>query len=131
MTKQQQEELSKLELAYLDEVRANNPEGQLRQMEVIFFWVKKQVTEARALIIAQMPYDPNRVVALDITAKQKGDFTFLQMAMLKAAFKKYPDKEMMVEVEKKMREWVDLQITAECNLLVKPQMKIVRDNEKK
>lgn len=128
MTKQQQEEFARLELAYLDEVQKDNAEGQLRQMEVIFYWLKKQITDARAVIIAQLTYDPKLEAPLTITDKQKGDFTFLQMAMLKVACRKFPDRPGMVEVEKKMREWIDLQITAGVNLLIKPKMKIISDN---
>jgi hypothetical protein len=133
MTKQQQEDFAKLELAYLDQVQQQNPDGQIRQMEVIFFWLKKQITAERMKIIINLPlingkpgYEGNP--SEEITAEQKGEFTFLQMAMIGVAYRAEPDKVGMREVELKMREWIDKQITASVNRLIKPKMKIVRDN---
>jgi hypothetical protein len=132
MTKQQKEEFAKLELAYLDQVRERNPDGQIRQMEVIFYWIKKQITEMRMKIILQLPLingkpsydgDPSE----EITSKQKGQFAFLQMAMIKAAYRPDPDIAAMIDVELRMREWIDKQITASANRLMKPKIKIVRD----
>jgi hypothetical protein len=133
MTKQQQEDFAKLELAYLDQVRGENPVGQLRQMEVIFYWIKKQITEARMAMILNLPlvngqpsYSGNP--SEEITEGQKGEFTFLQMGMIRAAYRPEPDKMMMVEIERKMREWIDKQITASVSRLIKPKLRIVRDN---
>lgn len=130
MTKTQNEDFAKLELAYLDRVREQNPDGQIRQMEVIFYWIKKQITEARMAIIIQLPlvngkpnYDGNP--SEEITDAQKGEFTFLQMAMIRAAYRPEPDQDLMVEVELKMREWIDKQVTASINRLLKPQMKVI------
>jgi hypothetical protein len=135
MTKQQNEDFAKLELAYLEQVRERNPDAQIRQMEVIFFWVKKQVTAARMIIIINLPlvngqpnYDGNP--SEELTDNQKGEFTFLQMAMVRAAYRLEPDRDLMIEIELKMREWIDKQITASVNRLIKPKMKIIRDNGK-
>jgi hypothetical protein len=134
MTKQQNEDFAKLEMAYLDKVRERNPDGQIRQMEVIFYWIRKQITEARMDVIIQLPlkngqpnYDGNP--SEEITDGQKGEFTFLQMAMIRAAYRPEPDRELMVEVELKMREWIDKQITTSCSRLLKPKIKIIRGNE--
>jgi hypothetical protein len=130
MTKKQNEDFAKLELAYLDKVRERNPDGQIRQMEVIFYWIRRQIAEARMAVIIQLPlkngqpnYDGNP--SEEITDGQKGEFTFLQMAMIMAAYRPEPDRELMVEVELKMREWIDKQITASINRLLKPQMKVI------
>ena len=55
MTKQQNKDFAKLELAYLDQVREQNADGQIRQMEVIFYWIKKQITQMRLKIILELP----------------------------------------------------------------------------
>ena len=132
MTKQQNEDFAKLELAYLDQVREQNADGQIRQMEVIFYWIKKQITQMRLKIILELPiingkhaYEGNP--AEDLTDSQKGEFTFLQMAMIKAAYRPEPDSAAMIDVELRMRDWIDKQITASVNRLIKPKMKIIRD----
>jgi hypothetical protein len=127
MTKQQNEDFAKLELAYLDQVRERDPDRQIHQMELIFYWLKKQINQARWELILNMQ-EFNGVREEEITDSQKGEFTFLQMAMIRAAYRLEPDRDMMVEVELKMREWIDKQITASVNRLIKPKMKIVRDN---
>jgi hypothetical protein len=135
MTKKQQEDFAKLELAYLDQVLEANPDGQIRQMEVIFFWLKKQIFEARLPIILNIPHkdgvpDYEGGPSPAITPDQKGQFTFLQMKMIRVACRTDPDRMGMRHVEKEMREWIDKQIAEAVNQLVKPKIKIIRDNGK-
>ena len=130
MTKKQQEDFAKLELAYLDQVQQQNPDGQIRQMEVIFFWLKKQIGDSIAPFILEEAESKLHMAKIfgEITAAQKGEFTFLQMAMIGAAYRAEPDKLAIREIELKMREWIDKQITAAVNGVIKPKMKIIRDN---
>jgi hypothetical protein len=132
MTKQQTEDFAKLELAYLDQVRERNPDGQIKQMEVIFFWLKKQINAARVNVLIAMPFSETVGIPgpVEITDSQKVEFALLQMGMIRAADRPEPDLALMIEIEMKMRDWIDAQITASVNRLIKPKMKIVRDNGK-
>jgi hypothetical protein len=118
MTKIQIVEFSKLELQYLEQVKLQNVEEQLRWMEVIFFWLKKQQQIARASVL-------NRPDSPEITPTQKGEFTYLQMDMVTAACRN--DTEKMIEVERMMRDWIDTQLSRSVNKDFKPKMKITRN----
>jgi hypothetical protein len=117
MTKDQIVEFSKLELQYLEQVQLQNSVEQLHWMELIFFWLKKQQQIARAAAINQ-PDSP------EITATQKGEFAYLQVAMVTAACRN--DTEKMVQVERMMRDWIDTQLSRAVNKDFKPEMKITR-----
>jgi hypothetical protein len=123
MTAKQIEEFHKLEMAYLDSVIAGDGGKQLEMMELIFFWLLKQMRVAQSfLIVLGSPYDVKELA--HVTEIQKQEFTFLQMAMIKAVGR--DDRESMVQIELKMREWVDIQITAAVNKIMKPEFKITR-----
>ena len=123
MTAKQIEEFQKLEMAYLDSVIAGDGDKQLEMMELIFFWLLKQMRVAQSfLIVLGNPYGDKELA--HVTEIQKQEFTFLQMAMIKAVGR--DDRETMVQIELKMREWVDIQITAAVNKIVKPEFKIIR-----
>jgi hypothetical protein len=131
MTELQIIEFSKLELAYLEGVRNEDPGEQLRIMELILFWIKKQLDVQRALIAVAFNADSEMILNYrlrDLTADQKAEFGFLQMAMIVAAGK--GDRELMVNVEIKMREWFDLQMEEAANKEFKPKMKIIKGNAK-
>jgi hypothetical protein len=117
-------EFSKLELTYLEAIRNEDPGQQLRIMELIFFWIKKQLDVQRALIAVAFNPDSEMILTRDLTADQKAEFGFLQMAMIVAAGK--GDRELMVNVEIKMREWFDLQMEEAANKEFKPKMKIIK-----
>ena len=123
MTAKQIEEFQKLEMAYLDSVIAGDGDKQLEMMELIFFWLLKQMRVAQSfLIVLGSPYAVKELA--HVTEIQKQEFTLLQMAMIKAVGR--DDRESMVQIELKMREWVDIQITAAVNKIMKPEFKITR-----
>jgi hypothetical protein len=130
MTPLQIEEFSKIELAYLKTVYGNDGSEQLRLMEVFFFWLKKQLDISRTAVALAMS-DAGKVASLSrkVTDAQKSEFTFLQMAMITAAGRK--DTAQMVDVEIKMRAWIDKQLTAAANEEFKPKMKIVGNGQTK
>jgi hypothetical protein len=123
MTKLQIEEFSKLELAYLESVSAQQPDEQLRHMELIFYWLKKQQHDEEVKVSIVVNVNKDLPAAREITTDQKGEFTFLQMQMIHAATR--VDRPRMVEVEIKMRQWIDKQITASVSRLIRPKMKVI------
>jgi hypothetical protein len=126
MTNLQIEEFQKLEMAYLESVKVEDAEKQIKMMELIFFWLRKQMRFACDGVILLANVD-HTAPARNVSEMQKQEFTFLQMAMIKAAGK--DDRERMVQVELKMREWIDLQIADALNKIIMPTIKIV-DNYK-
>lgn len=125
MTRKQQEEFAKLQLTFLEKVREGDGREQLELMEVIFHWMKKQMINARKSIVDVLPpMERESLMPVDIEPNLKGEFTFLQMAMIVAAGKN--DKAEMVEIELRMREWVDIQIQRAVNAAFKPKLKILR-----
>jgi hypothetical protein len=124
MTALQIREFQALEMAYLDSVRDNDGGKQIEMMELIFFWLRKQVRAAQSVVII---VTEDAAKPKDITEIQKQEFTFLQIAMIKAVGR--DDRDAMVQVELKMREWVDMQITAGVNLIIRPELKIIRKFE--
>jgi hypothetical protein len=124
MTALQIREFQALEMAYLDSVRDNDGGKQMEMMELIFFWLRKQVRAAQSVVII---VTEDAAKPQDITEIQKQEFTFLQIAMIKAVGQ--DDRDAMVQVELKMREWVDMQITAGVNRIIRPELKIIRKFE--
>jgi hypothetical protein len=128
MTKLQIEEFQKLEMAYLTKVRENDGEGQIKMMELIFFWFRKQMRAAQATLILMGDLESTPgPVPIDVSEIQKQEFAFLQMAMLK----KWGagDAEGAKWIELKMREWIDIQITEAVNKVVRPELKIIRNGK--
>jgi hypothetical protein len=126
MTSIQIEEFQKLEMAYLDSVVAEDATKQIQMMELIFFWLRKQMRGLQGrIIIAKDTFETARPV--EVSEMQKQEFTFLQIAMIKAVGK--DDREAMFQVELKMREWLDTQLTESVNAIIKPKMRIIRDDE--
>ena len=123
MTNIQIEEFQKLEMAYLDSVRQDDPSKQIQMMELIFFWLRKQMRFGRG----QLGLIVGEAEPVEVTEIQKQEFTFLQMAMIKAVGR--GDREAMVQVELKMREWIDILLSEAVSRLVKPEMKIIRKGE--
>jgi hypothetical protein len=126
MTSEQISEFQKLEMAYLDSVRNEDGDMQIKIMEVIFFWLHKQVRAAQSEFL-MMRYSDQGTELRGISEMQKQEFTFLQMAMIKAVGR--DDRTAMVEIELKMREWFDVQITAGVNMIFRPEIKIIRNFE--
>lgn len=128
MTKLQIEEFQKLEMAYLDKVREDDGEGQIKMMELIFFWLRKQMRAAQATLILMGDLESMPgPVPIDVNEIQKQEFTFLQMAMIK----KWGagDEEGARWIELKMREWIDIQINDAVNKVVRPELKIIRNGK--
>jgi hypothetical protein len=128
MTKLQIEEFSKLELAYLESVRAQQPDEQLRYMELIFYWLKKQQHNEEVKVSVAMNVNKELPAERGITTDQKSEFTFLQMQMIHAATRL--DRPRMVDVEVKMREWIDMQLSRAAGRQVKPKFRILKDIKK-
>lgn len=124
MTKIQVEEFQKLEMSFLDAVRDDDATAQITMMEVIFFWLKKQLRFAQMTIIVLNPTQKMESTQ-EVSVMQKQEFAFLQIAMIGAVMRN--DREGMVEVELKMREWIDLQLTNAVNKIIRPELKIVRN----
>jgi hypothetical protein len=126
MTKLQIEEFQKLEMAYLDSVRAEYAEKQIRMMDLIFFWLRKQMRAEQVTTMVLMgALAMPSPIDMEVSEIQKQEFTFLQMAMIKkwAA----ADSEGAQWIELKMREWIDIQLTAAVNKVMKPEIKIIRN----
>jgi hypothetical protein len=123
MTALQIQEFQKLEMAYLDSLHDNDGSRQIEVMELIFFWLRKQLRFAVSEIaVLSGTFDIEVVVVSEV---QKQEFTFLQMAMIKAVGR--DDRSAAVGVELKMREWFDKQITDAISRAIKPDLKIIRD----
>lgn len=126
MTNIQIEEFHKLEMAFLGSVQDGDSTNQIRLMELIFFWMRKQMRAVEGRIIIVMDTFEKASPA-EVSEIQKQEFTFLQMAMIKAVGR--GDREAMVQVELKMREWIDILLSEAVSRLVKPEMKIIRRGE--
>jgi hypothetical protein len=126
MTSIQIEEFRILEMAYLDSVVAKCGTEQIKLMELIFFWLRKQMRAARGNV-ATMINIPSHWEPAEVSEMQKQEFTFLQMAMIKAVGR--DDREAMVQVELKMREWIDIQLAESVSTIIKPKIKIIRGDE--
>lgn len=127
MTKIQIEEFQKLEMAYLDSVVANDGTKQMQMMELIFFWLRKQIRSAQMAVVVLNGTGASAPIN-DVTEIQKQEFTFLQMAMIKAVSR--DDRDTMVQVEVKMREWIDIQLANSVSAIIKPKIRIIRGDEK-
>lgn len=127
MTKLQIEEFQKLEMAYLDGVRSLDKDIQINMMEIIFFWLRKQMRAAQATLILMDQENIKIPAPIEVSEMQKQEFTFLQIAMIKRWVEN--DEEQTRWIELKMREWIDIQINDAVNKLIRPELKIIRDNK--
>ena len=125
MTKLQIEEFQKLEMAYLDAVRVQDQDKQIQQMELIFFWLRKQMRAAQSTLILMGDLGTSAPTVIEVSEIQKQEFTFLQIAMIKTWAQ--GDEERTRWIELKMREWIDIQITDAVNSVIRPQLKIIRN----
>jgi hypothetical protein len=124
MTKQQMVDFGKLEMAYLDSVRLERSESEQRQcLEVIFYWMGKILTDEgrRTAVLKGISFDADQRMIL--SDNLKAEFGFLQIAFV-SAWQQGNHTE-MVEVEIKMREWIDVQLNKAANKGFKPKMRII------
>ncbi len=54
MTKQQIKDLAILQQIYLSKVQADDKSEQIRIMELIFYWIRKQIGTAQAAALGQL-----------------------------------------------------------------------------
>lgn len=127
MTKLQVEEFQKLEMEYLNAVRSEDLERQVIMMELIFFWLRKQMRAAQATLILMDVENITAPAPIEVSESQQQEFTFLQIAMIKRWGE--GDEEQTRWIELKMREWIDIQISDAVNKLIRPELKIIRDNK--
>ena len=127
MTKLQIEEFQKLEMEYLNAVRSEDLERQVTMMELIFFWLRKQMRAAQATLILMDVKNITAPAPIEVSESQQQEFTFLQIAMIKRWGE--GDEEQTRWIELKMREWIDIQINDAVNKLIRPELKIIRDNK--
>lgn len=127
MTKLQIEEFQKLEMEYLNAVRSEDLERQVMMMELIFFWLRKQMRAAQATLILMDVENITAPAPIEVSESQQQEFTFLQIAMIKRWVE--GDEEQTRWIELKMREWIDIQINDAVNKLIRPELKIIRYNK--
>jgi hypothetical protein len=127
MTKRQMVDFGKLEMAYLDSVRLERSQSEQRQcLEVIFYWMGKILTDEgrRTAVLKGIAFDADQRMIL--SDNLKAEFGFLQIALV-SAWQQGNHTE-MVEVEIKMREWIDMQLNKAANKGFKPKMRIIPAN---
>jgi hypothetical protein len=132
MTNQQKKELAILQQTYLSKVQQDDKSEQLRIMELIFFWIRKQIFVAQIKAIAmEDPLAAAKWKNALLTQEQRADFGFLQIQMIGAWSER--NIEVGVQVEIEMRDWIDRQINAGVVHALSPyfQARIVRLNTKK
>ena len=127
MTKLQIEEFQKLEMEYLNAVRSEDLERQVMMMELIFFWLRKQMRAAQATLILMDVENITAPAPIEVSESQQQEFTFLQIAMINRWGE--GDEEQTRWIELKMREWIDIQINDAVNKLIRPELKIIRYNK--
>lgn len=120
-------DFGKLEMAYLDSVRLERSQSEQRQcLEVIFYWMGKILTDEgrRTAVLKGIAFDADQRMIL--SDNLKAEFGFLQIALV-SAWQQGNHTE-MVEVEIKMREWIDMQLNKAANKGFKPKMRIIPAN---
>lgn len=134
MTKKQIKDLYVLQQTYLTKVQQDDKSEQLRIMELIFYWVRKQIGTAQAAALGQL--NPKAAARLypapPLTQEQKAAFGFLQIQMVVAWSDR--DVERGCEVEIEMRNWVDRQIDAAVSHAIAGEIKVhtvIKGNFKK
>jgi hypothetical protein len=125
MTMKQIEEFSKLEMQYMSAVYNDDLNEQVKFMELIFFWLKKQLEDRYIMVTIGTLPRITQDEACKVTPGMKGEFTILQGEVIKVAFKK--DLEKMAELELLMRTWIDKQIEIMTNKIIRPEFKIFRN----
>lgn len=134
MTKQQIKELAILQQTYLSKVEQDDKSEQIRIMEMIFYWIRKQIGIAQAAALGQLnPIAAAKLYpAPTLMPEQKAAFGFLQIRMI-AAWKD-KDIEWGCEVEIEMRKWIDRQIDAAVAQVIGGEIKVstvIKGNFKK
>lgn len=134
MTRHQIEDLAFLQQTYLSAVQADDKSEQIRVMELIFYWSRKQIGAAQAAALEQLnPIAAAKLYpAPKLMPEQKAAFGFLQIQMI-AAWKD-KDIEWQCEVEIEMRKWVDKQIDAAVAHVIGREIKVstvIKGNFKK
>jgi hypothetical protein len=134
MTKPQIKDLAILQQTYLSKVQADDKSEQIRIMELIFYWIRKQIGTAQAAALGQLnPIAAAKLYpAPPLMPEQKAAFGFLQIQMIAAWQDK--DIERGCEVEIEMRKWVDKQIDASVAHVIGGEIKVstvIKGNFKK
>ena len=106
MTEQQKKEFAQLQFAYLEAVQNNEKSAQIMKMDLIFYWMKKQINGELFTIRTTMGL-PTKPIAR-LSDNQRMEFALLQIAFISALAME--DLEPAIEIELKMREWIDRQI---------------------
>lgn len=125
MTKLQIEEFQALERAYLDGVRSLDKDIQIQMMEIIFYWLRKQMRAAQARLILMDQENIKIPAPIEVSEMQKQEFAFLQIAMIKRWGEGNEEETRWIEL--RMREWIDIQINDAVNNLIRPELKIIRN----
>ena len=134
MTKQHLIELAILQQTYLSKLQADDKLEQIRIMELIFYWIRKQIGTAQAAVLGQL--NPIAAAKLHpappLMPEQKAAFGFLQIQMISAWQDKDIERECEVEIE--MRKWIDRQIDAGVSHAIAGEIKVstvIKGNFKK
>jgi hypothetical protein len=104
MTEEKALEFAKLQLVYLTKVGEEDTTEQARLLEILFFWIEKQIVlrildDAKAVGMIEAPPLPK------LSQHQREEFGALQAALLQAFGEL--DKSAANWVEKQMRDWID------------------------
>ena len=134
MTTKQIRELGSLQQQYLSSVRADDKSEQLQLMELIYFWIRRQIGTAQAAALGQL--NPIKAAKLypapELMPEQKAAFGFLQIQMISAWAER--DTERGIEIEIEMRQWIDRQIDAGVSHVIAGEIKaatVIKGNFKK
>jgi hypothetical protein len=106
MTEQQKKEFAQLQMAYIEAVKNNEKSAQIIKMDLIFYWLKKQIN-AEVLVMSISSAREAKLISR-LSDNQRLEFGLLQIAFISALAME--DREPAIEVEIKMRKWIDDQI---------------------
>lgn len=133
MTTDQIHDLFILQQTYLSKVQQDDKSEQIRIMELIYYWIRKQITAAQVTALSQIsPLTAVHWQSVPLTPEQRAAFGFLQIKMISAW--KERDIEWGCEVELEMRRWIDRQIDAGVSHAIAGQITLtptVKKNIKK
>lgn len=124
MTANQKKEFAILQQTYLSKVQQDDKSEQIRIMELIYFWIRKQIGRAQESVMGQLnPIAASKLYpAPQLTPEQKAAFGFLQIQMVVAWSER--DVERVCEVEIEMRTWIDKQIDAAVATIMAKELKV-------
>jgi hypothetical protein len=118
MTDQQKREFAALQMAYIETVKNNDKSEQITKMNLIYYWLKKQINAELFSLRESLGTKPIERLSDNATM----EFGLLQIAFISALAME--DREPAIEVEIKMIKWIDDQLKAALEVAVRSSAKM-------